>query len=49
MIDDLNVCLDESYGDPLRVTELNEESYALIARINGYIAYLRKCKQGDAT
>lgn len=49
IIDDLNVCLDESYGDQLVAAELKEEAYALVARINSYIAYLRKSKQGAVT
>jgi hypothetical protein len=31
------------------VTALKEAGYELIARINGYIAYLNKCKQGAET
>jgi four helix bundle protein len=47
IIDDLNVCLDEKYGDQKLAAELKTEAYALIARINGYISYLRKSQQGD--
>jgi four helix bundle protein len=47
VIDDLNVCLDEHYGDPHFISALKEEGYAVIARINGYIAYLRKTQQGN--
>jgi four helix bundle protein len=46
IVDDLNVCLDESYGDPATLAELKSAS-ELVARINSYIAYLRKSKQGD--
>ena len=45
VLDDLNVCLDEGYGNALFVSQLREEGYQLIAKINGYIAYLRKSKQ----
>jgi four helix bundle protein len=45
-IDDLNSCIDEDYGDPALVAELKLEAYASIARLNGYIAYLRKSQQG---
>jgi len=48
VIDDLNVCLDQGYGESAVVTELKESAYELIARINSYIAYLQKCKQGDS-
>ena len=47
LIDDFNTCQDENYGDPALVLDLRNDAYALIQRINGYIAYLRKKKQGD--
>ena len=46
VIDDLNTCIDESYVDEAIVTQLKNEAYALISRINGYIAYLRKMSAG---
>lgn len=46
VIDDLNTCLDEHYGDETTVLTLKEEAYSLIARINNCIAYLRRSKQG---
>jgi four helix bundle protein len=46
LIDDLNVCSDEEYVDLAVVAELKAEAYMLVHRINGYIAYLRKTKQG---
>ena len=46
LIDDFNTCHDESYGDRTYVETLRGEAYHLIHRINGYIAYLRKTKQG---
>lgn len=47
LIDDLNICLDESYTSTESATALKDEAYALIARLNGYIAYLRKRRHGD--
>jgi four helix bundle protein len=47
ILDDSNVCLDEGYGEKSDNEALKQEGYALIAKINGYIAYLRKCKQGE--
>jgi four helix bundle protein len=47
LIDDFNICQDENYGDPGLVVEPKNDAYDLIRRINGYIAYLRKSKQGD--
>jgi four helix bundle protein len=49
VIDDLNVCLDEGYGDAAAVAELKAEAYQLINRINGYIAYLAKSRQGASS
>src|SRR5262245_49539182 len=46
IIDDLNVCLDEGYGNLEDVLTLKDTAARLIARINGYIAYLQRTKQG---
>src|SRR5438094_5844655 len=46
LIDDFNTCQDEGYGDQALVGELKAEAYDLIRRINGYLAYLKKTKQG---
>jgi four helix bundle protein len=46
LIDDFNTCHDEGYGDQALVAALKVEAYDLIRRINGYIAYLRRGKQG---
>src|SRR5258708_4380119 len=46
LIDDFNTCQDEGYGDQVLVGDLKVEAYDLIRRINSYIAYLRKTKQG---
>jgi four helix bundle protein len=47
LIDDFNVCIDEKYGAVERIDELKQDAQQLIARINSYIAYLRRSKQGD--
>jgi four helix bundle protein len=49
LIDDFNTCLDEKYGDQVLVGELKTDAYDLNRRINGYIVYLRKAKQGDSS
>ena len=36
----------KEYGDQALVVELKTEAYDLIRRINSYIAYLRRTKQG---
>jgi four helix bundle protein len=46
LLDDFNACEDESYGDRSLIAESKNDAYSLIRRINGYIAYLRKNKQG---
>ncbi len=48
LIDDFNTCQDEGYGDQALIHKVKAEAYDLIHRINGYIAYLRKSKQGSA-
>jgi four helix bundle protein len=47
LIDDFNTCEDEGYGEQALVAGLKIEAYDLIRRINSYIAYLRKTKQGN--
>jgi four helix bundle protein len=45
ILDDINVCLDEGYGEDAVNEQLKREGYMLIAKINGYISYLRQLKQ----
>jgi four helix bundle protein len=47
LIDDFNTCLDEGYVNPAMIEELKIQAYDLIRRIYGYIAFLRKTKQGE--
>lgn len=47
LIDDFNICLDEGYGPPETAKSLKDEAYALIAKINAYLAYLRRSRQGE--
>jgi four helix bundle protein len=47
LIDDYNSCIDESYGQAGLAGELKSDARQLIARVNSYIAYLRKSKQGE--
>ncbi len=44
IVDDINVCIDESYADLERLNKLKQEGYIVLKRLNGYIKYLRKCK-----
>ena len=46
LIDDLNICHDESYGDYQWIETLKVEAYNLNRRMHGYIAYLKRSKQG---
>ncbi|QEG32877.1 four helix bundle protein [Bythopirellula goksoeyrii] len=46
VIDDLNICFDENHASEDQLNSLKENALQLIARINSYIAYLRKSKQG---
>ena len=46
LIDDLNICSDERYLSEEMASSLKEHAQRLIARINSYIAYLSRTKQG---
>ena len=46
VIDDLNVCIDDHYGEATKIEVLKASAVELVARINGYMAYLRKSQQG---
>jgi len=45
LIDDLNICLDERYAEPEDLNEMKEEGYVVLRTLNGYIKYLRHCKE----
>ncbi len=45
LIDDINTCIDEDYTDLGRLDNLKKEGYELLKKLNGYIKYLRNCKQ----
>ena len=47
LVDDFNICIDEKYGNSELVAVLKSESAKLVARINSYIAYLERSKQGS--
>ncbi len=47
LVDDLNVMLDEHYGNREVIEHTRLKADELLARINSYIAYLRRSKQGD--
>jgi four helix bundle protein len=45
LLDDLNICADERYFPETEINGLKTEGYEFLHRINGYIAYLRRCQQ----
>lgn len=47
IIDDLNVCQDEYYLSEETVNSHKDKARELIAKINSYIAYLRRSRQGN--
>ena len=47
LLDDFNLCGDEQYGNRELVAELREEAGVMLRRINSYIGYLKKCRQGE--
>ena len=44
LVDDLNICIDESYFDLDYLEDLKAEAYRINKMLNGYIAYLKKQK-----
>jgi four helix bundle protein len=44
LIDDLNLCLDQAYGESSHIEELKRRAYEINRMLNGYIAYLKKRK-----
>ena len=46
LIDDLNVCFDESYLPPGDVDDLKQQGWRVYQLLNGYIRYLRDRKAG---
>ncbi len=48
LIDDLNVCTDESYRPQSEISALKQHGYRTYKLINGYIRYLRDRKTGAA-
>jgi four helix bundle protein len=47
LLDDLNICLDESYFQERELSPIKAEGLELLHRINGYIAYLRRRKLAE--
>lgn len=48
LIDDLNICIDEDYGNINYLEELKRERYALLKKLNAYIKYLKNQKLTSA-
>src|SRR5687768_14900100 len=46
LIDDLNVCTDESYLSPAEIAPLKQQGWRVLQLLNGYIRYLRQRKTG---
>jgi four helix bundle protein len=45
LIDDINTCIDEVCAELSWLDNLKNEGYELLKKLNGYIRYLRNCKQ----
>lgn len=48
LIDDLNVCEDESYLPLTEITELKSRAWHIHRVLAGYLRYLREKKQGHS-
>ncbi len=44
LVDDLNVCQDESYADARRLMAMKEHAEQVLRLINGYVRYLKRKK-----
>jgi four helix bundle protein len=49
LIDDLNICIDEKYFPEDHLLALREEAFDITRHLNGYIAFLKKRKEEDAS
>ena len=47
LIDDLNVCEDETYLLPPEVAPLKQHGWHVLKLLNGYLRWLRDCKTGQ--
>ena len=48
LLDDLNICEDESYLAPAEAASLKQQGGRVHQLLNGYIRWLREQKQGDS-
>src|SRR4029077_17416138 len=48
LIDDLNICADESYLPGSEIDSLKEQGWCVHRILNGYVRWLRERKQGAA-
>jgi len=48
LLDDLNVCADESYLPPAEIEGLKQQGWRVHQLLNGYIRYLRDRKDGSS-
>ena len=48
LIDDLNVCEDESYLDRSEIAKLKEQGWSVLRLVNGYVRWLREQKSGQS-
>jgi len=48
LIDDLNICADESYLPGSEIDSLKEQGWCVHRLLNGYVRWLRERKQGAA-
>lgn len=49
ILDDLNICIDEKYFKENFLEQLKKEGYQLLKKLNGYIKYLKSCKEVSVT
>jgi four helix bundle protein len=48
LIDDLNICIDQKYFHEEEMTELKLKANDVRKLLNGFVAYLKRCKASDS-
>ena len=47
LIDDLNICIDQKYYSDEEMKEFKKKAHEIIKLLNGFVAYLKRCKASD--
>jgi four helix bundle protein len=48
LVDDLNICIDQKYYPEKEMLELKQKANDVKKLLNGFVAYLKRCKASDS-